>query len=188
MAQPMAYPAAPKRLDSGRYRVSELRRVGANPLKSLPCFHGNSTRRAVGRWPKRWWAGTHPTGPPDSHRHEPQQTGCRSDAVALLDHRSAHTPTKPGVSLKRLLEQPPGDCFRRPPAPPPLPPIRPAWLMTSHLCACRDGRKTQGRQEEDPRSPPDPRLIQRPQWIARSLQVGAHPVAPPAVHRAARTA
>ena len=104
MAQPMAYPAAPKRLDSGRYRVSELRRVGANPPSSLSCFHGNSTRRAVGRWPKRWWAGTHPTGPPDSHRHEPQQTGCRSDAVALLDHRSAHTPTKPGVSLKRLLQ------------------------------------------------------------------------------------
>ena len=50
-------------------------------------------------------------GPPDSHRHEPQEAGCRSDTVSLLDHRSARSPTKPGVSLKRLLQQPPGDCL-----------------------------------------------------------------------------
>jgi len=50
-------------------------------------------------------------GPPDSHRHEPQEAGCRSDAVALLDHRRARSPTKPGLSLKRLLQQPPGDGF-----------------------------------------------------------------------------
>ena len=57
------------------------------------------------------------TAPPDSHRHEPQETGCRRDAVSLLDHRSARGPTKPGVSLKRRLQQPPPDGFPGAPHP-----------------------------------------------------------------------
>jgi hypothetical protein len=43
----------------------------------------------------------------DRHRHEPQETGGGRDASALFDHRNARGPTKPGIGLKRLLQQPP---------------------------------------------------------------------------------